>query len=272
MSTKWRGAVAAAVIFTTAAVLGVAAKAFVAGSSDVAFAQQARPVVGVAREVLGGRDVGTIVVNGVPVMRMREKYGRWSPYERAHIVSDRLRALAADGLRTNEIRSVRVRGSHVVQARGVDLVTVMPFDAKLVNSSQSELAGVWAANLRSALGRGTAATGGVGTIEGVNYQESDGGVYGGWPSTPAAQWKAPERYDDRWVPIVSFLSGFKLGIARVNGPVSKLKYVQAVAQLETRWKNILEIDIFVPISTEVPGKTLDRVEGCAVTGFVDYDF
>ncbi|NSW56561.1 MAG: hypothetical protein HPY44_11135 [Armatimonadetes bacterium] len=278
MSRSWKAVLAAAAIFVMAAVLGTAARSFVAGSSQAAYADPpARYSAGadlgvtVWPEMLGGREVATIVVNGVAVMRMRQKYGSWSPSDRAKMVADRLRPLLAQGLQPSDIRSARSRGSYVVRARGVDLVTVMPFDAQLVDSSRAELAEAWAKNLRIAMRRNATVTGGVGTIEGVNYQEADG-QYSGYPSTPSAEWRPPERYDDRYVPIVSVLSGFKLGVARVNGPVSKLQHVQAVAQLETHWKDILEIDIFVPISTEVPGKTLDRVEGCAVTGFVDYDF
>lgn len=277
MSGKCRRVVAAAGVFALASALGAATRALVVGGADVAFAdppaqvrrQNALPVappsVAVLRETVDGREIASVVVNGVPVMRMRAKYGRWSPYERAQAVAERLRPLGAQGVRVDEIRAARVRGQYVVQARGVDLVTVMPFDAQLVNSTRADLAGLWAANLRTALGRRTVAPAGSTVVEGS-------GPYSAWPSTPSANWAAPERYDDRWVPIVSVLSGLKLGIARVNGPVSKLKYVQAVAQFETHWKDILEVDLFVPISTEVPGKVLDRVEGCAVTGFVDYDF
>jgi hypothetical protein len=42
--------------------------------------------------------------------------------------------------------------------------------------------------------------------------------------------------------------------------------VKAVALLETHFKNTLEIEIYVPISTSVPGKTLARVQGVGVVG------
>ena len=48
--------------------------------------------------------------------------------------------------------------------------------------------------------------------------------------------------------------------------------VQAVAQLETNWKDHLDIDVFIPVSTKVPGKTIDRVKGCGVTGLGDFKF
>ena len=71
------------------------------------------------------------------------------------------------------------------------------------------------------------------------------------------------------IPPVVPITGVKLGLARVNGPRSRVHLVQAVAQLETHWKRNLEIDVFIPISTKVPGEKLDWVKGCAVTGLAD---
>ena len=67
------------------------------------------------------------------------------------------------------------------------------------------------------------------------------------------------------------LEGVKLGVARVNGPTSQVHLAQAVAQLETHWKDFLEIDVYIPISTKVPGKTIDRVKGVGVTGLGDIE-
>ena len=62
-----------------------------------------------------------------------------------------------------------------------------------------------------------------------------------------------------------------MGVARVNGPRSKVKLVQAVAQIETHFKDFVEIDVYLPISTNVPGEKLDIVKGAAVTGLGDIE-
>ena len=63
--------------------------------------------------------------------------------------------------------------------------------------------------------------------------------------------------------------GIRVGMARVAGPRSKVGQVQAVAQIESRLSEFGDVEIYVPISTQVPGKSLDRVNECAVVGLAD---
>jgi len=84
--------------------------------------------------------------------------------------------------------------------------------------------------------------------------------------TATADWVPPEPYDQKNVPILSVGEGIRVGMAQVKGPKSRVDQVKAVALLETHFKNTLEIEIYVPISTSVPGKTLARVQGVGVVG------
>ena len=45
---------------------------------------------------------------------------------------------------------------------------------------------------------------------------------------------------------------------------------QAVALLETHFKKVLEIDIYVPVTTKRPGRILDRVQGVGVVAVGKY--
>ena len=89
------------------------------------------------------------------------------------------------------------------------------------------------------------------------------------PTVAVEEWQPEEPYKDKIVAIVSFGEGARLGIARVNGPQSAVDQVQAVAQLETSYKDYVDIEIYVPISTKVPGQTLSRVQGVGITGVGD---
>ena len=48
-----------------------------------------------------------------------------------------------------------------------------------------------------------------------------------------------------------------------------MEQVQAVAQLETSYKDMLDVEVYIPISTKVPGQTLSRIQGVGVTGVGD---
>lgn len=73
------------------------------------------------------------------------------------------------------------------------------------------------------------------------------------------------------VPIVSLGDGGFIGAVQVAGPQAKVESVKAVAQLEGRFKLIggLRVRALVPISTDKPGSSIDRVEGVGVSAIVD---
>ena len=84
-----------------------------------------------------------------------------------------------------------------------------------------------------------------------------------------AEWVPEEPYEDKYVPILSILRGVRVGVARVNGPRSKVAMTQAVGQLELKFRDVLDIEVYIPISTKEPGKTLARVQSVGVTGLGD---
>ncbi len=71
---------------------------------------------------------------------------------------------------------------------------------------------------------------------------------------------------------MSLGEGKQLGMARVKGPKSRVDMVQAVAALETHYEKTLEIELYVPVSTKVPGQTLQRIQGVGVVGLAKYRF
>ena len=100
----------------------------------------------------------------------------------------------------------------------------------------------------------------------------EAGSLGGEPGESqlsVSVWRPTEPYGDKDVPIISLGRGIRVGVARVSGPESKLGLVKAVAQIESRLAKFGDVEIYVPISTEVPGKTIDRINECAVVGLAD---
>jgi hypothetical protein len=72
------------------------------------------------------------------------------------------------------------------------------------------------------------------------------------------------------VPIVSIGSGAFVGAAQVMGAKVKVSKVQAVGQLETAiLGKSVRIKGLIPITTDKPGKALDRVDGVGVSGIID---
>jgi hypothetical protein len=89
------------------------------------------------------------------------------------------------------------------------------------------------------------------------------------PDQVARDWQPSERYEDKYVPIVSLLEGTRLGVARVNGPRSRVALTQAVVQFSIGFGDFLDIDIHVPVSTREPGPPISRVQGVGLTGLGD---
>lgn len=199
------------------------------------------------RLTVAGAEVGVLEVNGEEVLRLTTVAGRLGPFRRAQTVAERLRYVAAAGARPRDIRAGEIAGSAAVLAGDALLITVDAEEARRAGHSPQELARDWAERLARAL---------------TTYYASLAAP----PVAPPVHWRPTEPHEEKWAPLVSALDGTRLGVARVSGPRSRLRLVQAVARVETHWKDYLETDIYVPISTRVPGRTLTRVDGCAVTG------
>ncbi len=194
--------------------------------------------------------LGAVLVNGQEVFAIVAPTPGLTAVERADLVAKRFQQAFEDGVLPRDIRADTLQGMAIVKAGEMLVATVAPDDAQTAGKSGEALARDWAAGLAGALD--------------TYYAQA------GKPlAATAGEWQPREPYDDKWVPIVSILEGVKLGLARVNGPRSRLRLVQAVAQFETHWKDHLEIDVYIPISTKVPGKTIKNVKGCAVTGLGD---
>jgi hypothetical protein len=73
------------------------------------------------------------------------------------------------------------------------------------------------------------------------------------------------------VAILSIGDGGHIGAVQVAGPQRLVDRVEAVAQLEGRFKALggVRLRALVPISTKTPHKGLDRVEGVGVSAIVD---
>ncbi len=216
------------------------------------------------RSLVEGEERGTVRIGEQDVLEIQTVAGGLTGYERTLIVAKRLNDALAAGVRADQIRATQVQGMTVLKAGEVVLITVTAAEAERQKMTESQLAKAWAASIAAALG-GTPAVPSPTTTTAptttTTPPEGDEYDYSGW--TP------PEPYKDKIVPIVSVLEGVKIGVARVNGPTSKVDLVQAVAQLETDYKKVLSINLYVPISTEVPGSKLARVQGVGVTGLAD---
>ena len=204
------------------------------------------------RLTVAGAEVGVLEVNGEELLRLTTVAGRLGPFRRAQTVAERLQYVAAAGARPRDIRAGEIAGSAAVLAGEALLITVDAEEARRAGRSPQQLARDWADRLARAV---------------TAYYASLAAP----PVAPPDDWRPTEQHEEKWVPLVSTLDGARLGVARVSGPRSRLRLVQAVARVETHWKDYLETDIYVPISTRVPGRTLTRVQGCAVTGLGETD-
>lgn len=239
----------------------------------VAFAEEATPASAyegpwatVERQIVGNEERGKIRVEEQAVLEIQTSAGGLSGYERSVIVAKRLNDALSAGVRPDQIRAAEMNGMSVLMAGDRILITVNSEEAYRHGTSVAGLASTWAHAIGQALGGQPAVP--------VTPPPTDPTVAPG-PDEPVEptpleeDWTPPEPYRDKIVPIVSVLEGFRVGVARVNGPSSKVELVQAVAQLESDYERVLVMNLYVPISTEVPGKTLDRVQGVGVTAIGD---
>lgn len=88
-------------------------------------------------------------------------------------------------------------------------------------------------------------------------------------SSIGPRWRPSERYEDKYVPIISLADGTRLGVARVNGPRSRVAFTDAVIRFSIKFMDVMDIDVYVPVSTRRPSERLIRVQGVGVTGLGD---
>ncbi|MCD6359850.1 MAG: hypothetical protein J7M38_03230 [Armatimonadetes bacterium] len=216
---------------------------------DMAFADAETTSVANRTAEIDGAEVGEVLVNNEVVMRLRATMGGMSPGQRAEVVAGRLLAWVNDP-EAYDLSVIEFEdGTASISAGETSIVNVGPGDAEPIDSTPLDLANDWRNNIYIAMG------------EEPRPAETTAETSGEW--TPS------EPYRDKIVPVVSLLRGVRVGAARVNGPASRVRNVEAVAQLETDFRDVLEIDVYVPITTRSPGKSLDRVQGVGVTALGD---
>lgn len=268
------------------AVLSPMAASAYAANSDPAYNG---PLAEVEKVVVDEAEQGIVILGYNQPLHIQTSAGGLSGYERAVSVAVGLNDGLAAGLRGDQIQAVEQAGTWLVMAGTASLVVANQEEADIWGLSSAELADIWAANLAIAVDQAwetpaeqetepteeepteeqpteeeTVEEGPAETEEEVTEEAPGEEEAGG-----EQEWQPEEPYTDKIVPIVSVGLGKRIGIARVNGPQSKVNQVQAVAQLETRYRDQLDIEIYVPISTKVPGQTLARIQGVGVTGVAD---
>lgn len=252
---------------------GTAARAYLGVGVAAAYAAdpelESVPQVVAERVRMDDQEQGVLKVGEEELLRIQTTAGGLTGYERAMIVAKRINDALAAGMAPGEMHAEEQTGMWVVKVGEKSLVTVNPEEAELVGLSRAELAEQWASELAVGLLLAPLREEMVEEVGTEESTEQPGEVPEEVVEEPATEWQPAEPYKDKIVPIISVLEGTRVGIARVNGPQSAVNKVQAVAQLETHYKNTLEIDVYVPISTKVPGKTLARVQGVGVTGLGD---
>jgi len=294
MAVSWLTAAAALLALAAAAFWGGAAlRAVVAPVGSVVFAAEGEqptypgPEAYAEKIVLDGQEQGIVVLGANQPLQIETSAGGFTGYERAMVVVNRLNNGLEAGLQAEQIQATAYNGEQVVTGAGTNLITVNQAEADIRDLSRSQLADIWAANLRVAV---DAAWQTPAPDEGEPAEEEfveqppaeetaeaepseeqppAGEEEAEEPTVAVEEWQPEEPYKNKIVAIVSFGEGARLGIARVNGPESAVDRVQAVAQLETSYKDYVDIEIYVPISTKVPGRILDRVQGVGVTGVGD---
>jgi hypothetical protein len=212
------------------------------------------PTVADRANMINGNTVGEVLVNGDIVIRMRTQAGGFTAPERATIVAQRIQNWLSGQYSPYDL-AVRkgAYGAAELRAHGDLIVDVNPAEASALGSTAMGLAEAWRSNIQIALGVEPA----PGTPIAGGGTPAAGG--GGQPEEQIS-------YGNKIVPILSVGAGTAIGAARVNGPDEQLDDVVACTQIEARFQDFLEIDIYVPVKTR---GGLDRVQQVGVTGIGD---
>ncbi len=258
---------------------GQGARNYLGSALPAAYAEDPEPIPDTVAERVwvDDEEQGILKAGDEEILRIQTTAGGLTGYERAMIAAKRINDALAAGTSGSEVAPQQVGDQWAVTIGERLLITANSQEASQAGGTPEQLAQQWADQITVALlitppspeEDGETAEEVVTEEPGPEGEEvvEEPAAEGG--TEEAAEWQPAEPYKNKIVPIISVLEGVRIGIARVNGPQSAVNQVQAVAQLETHYNNILEIDVYVPISTKVPGKTLARVQGVGVTGLGD---
>jgi hypothetical protein len=209
--------------------------------------------------VIGGRDVGEVLINGKPVFRIRTGAGGMTAPQRADAVAARLSEMVDSGrLSADDIRLDYMNGQRVLTANGDLLITADEYHAEANHTTPTRLASMWRGNIVTALG-GTLAS---------NPGGRPGG-FGGASGTVGALEDVGPALRTKYVPILSAGTGVRLGMAQVTGPERNVDTVKGVAEIEADWKGQARARLYVPISDLNVTRGIHRVPRVGVSGLAD---
>ena len=257
-------------LIVAAFAIGAIVRGVLGPTPDVVFAEDGANVATIAVSsrpaTIDGAEVGEVLIGEDVVIRLRATLGGLTPDERAMVVASRLLGWANAPDRY-ELSVLEIDNDMaVINAGDSSISTVGVGDAEPIDSTTLDLANDWRNNILIAMGEAPAP---ADTVADVTKPPEGAAPAEGTAAVDSGEWVPEEPYRDKIVPIISVLEGIRIGAARVSGPESKVRTVKAVAQLETDFRDFLEIDVYVPITTEKPGKTIDRVQGVGVSALGD---
>lgn len=214
----------------------------------------------------GEEERGTVYLNDRSLFTVMTTAGGLTGYERAMIVAKRVNDALAAGAMPEDFTAGVSQGLNVVLWKDRALITVDDAHAQALGKPRPEVAEEWAASLRTGLRQA------LGLPEPAPTEPAAATEGEEAAPTEDAEWQPSEPYTEKDVVIVSLGEGKQLGMARVKGPKSRVEMVQAVAAFETHYEKTLEIELYVPVSTKIPGENLQRIQGVGVVGLAKYRF
>jgi hypothetical protein len=231
--------------------------------TPAAAARETRQALAVAREAdSAGSRIGEVVVRDDVALRIRFPAGGYSAPERAERVAKRLNELSHDGhLKPEDLRAGTVGGQAAVLAGQELIITADAEHARANGTTPAHLAAMWRDNLAVAMGGTPLAK----NLKGKTAP-ADTRMAARDSDRVAGTRAIEEEVRTKIVPILTFGSGGRIGVAQVAGPVSRIDDVKAVVQLATDYKDAARIRVMVPISTENVISNLKRVPQVSVTG------
>jgi hypothetical protein len=242
---------------------GRVARHFVAPPSvawaDEAQAPQIQATAQKAAE--GGVEKGQVFLNGTLMFTLQVEAGGLSAYERSMIAANRLNVAFVGAAKPEDFVAQVIQGSNCVVAGEQLIVTIEDGDAAGSGKDKAQVAEDWAAAIRSRIRE----------VLGLPQPSPPAAGTGTSTTPPPTPAEVPlEESGQKIVPIVSVGQGLQIGVAQVKGPKTKVDQVQAVAELEGSFKGVLTLEMYVPISTKVPGSSLARVQGVGVFAVAAY--
>ena len=223
----------------------------------------------------GGVDKGQVLINGTAILTLQVESGGLSAYERAMIAANRLNLAFVAGDKPEDFAAQVLQGTNCVVAKNQLIVTIEDGDAAPSGKDKAQVAEDWAAairtKMRDVLGQPQpgATPPPVTTTPAAGTGDTQPATTTGGTS-PATAGLPPEEIGQKIVPIISVGRGIQIGAAMVKGPKRRVDRVQAVAELEGKFRSFLQLEIYVPISTKTPGRSLDRVQGVGVFAVAAY--